>query len=77
MKVFYDHTAFIPPFGGVAKYHVEVMKRLPPHMYVLSAIGKPISQRKWTRALYPAEAFERIEILDDTDNGGHDACSAI
>lgn len=39
MKVFYDHTAFIPPFGGVAKYHVEVMKRLPPHMYVLSAIG--------------------------------------
>lgn len=39
MRVLYDHTAFIPPFGGVAKYHVEVMKRLPPHMYILSAIG--------------------------------------
>lgn len=39
MRVFYDHTAFIPPFGGVAKYHVEIMKRLPSKAYILSAVG--------------------------------------
>lgn len=36
MKILYDHLCFNSRFGGVSKYFIEVIKRLPPKSFTLS-----------------------------------------
>lgn len=38
MKIFYDHLCFWQQYGGVPKYFIELIKRLPPDSYILSVL---------------------------------------
>ncbi len=35
IKICYDHLCFWEKYGGVSKYFVEIIKRLPPHQFKL------------------------------------------
>ena len=34
MKILYDHLCFWEKYGGVPRYFVELMKRIPPELYI-------------------------------------------
>lgn len=49
MKVFYDHLCFWQKYGGVPRYFVEIMKRIPPELYIL---GVDVSNNEYLKDLH-------------------------